>query len=333
MRAHELGDDLLAQFVGDLDDRSHDGPVGRGAVQVGDELTIDLDQVDIQCLEVVERAVTGAEVVEGEAGADVVDPGGKGAGGRDIEDRRGLGELDDDASRIHIMCGDGFGQGGKKRSIAERGAGDVEREVDLRFQTRQHGHPVADDPLVQAGAQPAGLGDADELVRHDEPVGVVGVDHSNQCLGTTHLPTTGVEDGLQVQDQSVIGKGVFESSLHHHPGAGAGSQPGGRIEYRGGIASPVLGVIEHHARQGRRFGADSLGPGKGRSAQAGGHRRAPGGAVGEVLGDRGDDFSADDFGTVAIGVAEQDHELVSAEPADHVSAAHGVGENVRHLFE
>ena len=68
--ADELRHGLLAEALGDVDDRADDELVGAVGEAVGDELAVDLQVVERQVLEVVEGAEAGAEVVEREAAAD-----------------------------------------------------------------------------------------------------------------------------------------------------------------------------------------------------------------------------------------------------------------------
>src|SRR3954468_7625127 len=61
-----LRDDAEAQRVGDVNDGTYDGSVGRAPRDAGDERLVDLDLVDRQALEVGQRGVAGPEVVDGD---------------------------------------------------------------------------------------------------------------------------------------------------------------------------------------------------------------------------------------------------------------------------
>ena len=65
-----------------------------------DELAVDLDDVERQVLEVGERAEAGAEVVEGEAAAELGEPLGEAARLLEVADRRRLGDLEDQRRRV-----------------------------------------------------------------------------------------------------------------------------------------------------------------------------------------------------------------------------------------
>src|SRR6185437_370847 len=67
---HALGHHLELQRVRHGDDGGCDRGVVRIGGDVADEFLVDLERVDGQPLEVSERRVAGAEVVDGQAGAD-----------------------------------------------------------------------------------------------------------------------------------------------------------------------------------------------------------------------------------------------------------------------
>src|SRR4051794_19489881 len=68
--AHELGDRLLSEPVRNLDDRFHGQLVSLRRGQLADEIAVDLQIVERQMLQVVERTEAGAEVVECECAAE-----------------------------------------------------------------------------------------------------------------------------------------------------------------------------------------------------------------------------------------------------------------------
>src|SRR4051794_23735371 len=69
--AHELRDGALAEAVRDLDYRLDGQLVGLGRRDLADEIAVDLQVVERQVLEVIERSETGAEVVECERAAQL----------------------------------------------------------------------------------------------------------------------------------------------------------------------------------------------------------------------------------------------------------------------
>src|SRR5512139_4101765 len=61
---HAFGDDAQAQAARQLDYRAHDGGVVGVAVEVAHERAVDLQPVDGEALEIAERRVAGAEIVD-----------------------------------------------------------------------------------------------------------------------------------------------------------------------------------------------------------------------------------------------------------------------------
>src|SRR3954469_6844686 len=100
--ADVLGHRALAEPARDVDDRLDDELVGPVDGRVADELAVDLQVVERQVLEVVERAEARTEVVEGEAAAEVGQAGREVLGARDVGDRDRLGDLEDDLARADL---------------------------------------------------------------------------------------------------------------------------------------------------------------------------------------------------------------------------------------
>src|SRR3954454_7768037 len=91
--AHELRDGLLSEPVRDLDDRFHGQLVRLRRGQLADEVAVDLQIVERQVLQVVERAEASAEVVECECAAELAEALGEAARLLDVHDRRRFGDL------------------------------------------------------------------------------------------------------------------------------------------------------------------------------------------------------------------------------------------------
>src|SRR5581483_10882797 len=68
--ADELGDRPAAQAARDVHDRTHDQLVGGVGDEVGDELAVDLQVVELEVLEVVEGGEPRTEVVQREMAAE-----------------------------------------------------------------------------------------------------------------------------------------------------------------------------------------------------------------------------------------------------------------------
>ena len=82
LRLDALGDDLEPEVAAEVDRRAHDRGVVLVAGHVHDERLVDLDLVDRQPLEVAERRVAGAEVVDREPHAERRQPLEHGRGAR-----------------------------------------------------------------------------------------------------------------------------------------------------------------------------------------------------------------------------------------------------------
>ncbi len=59
------------------------------------EGAVDLDDVDAELAQIAERGVAGAEIVDGDAAAEILDAGDEAARFVDVVDRRAFGDLDD----------------------------------------------------------------------------------------------------------------------------------------------------------------------------------------------------------------------------------------------
>ena len=119
----------------------------------------------LQVLEVVEGAVAGAEVVEGELHAERAQRLGEAAGRLDVGHGGGLGDLDGEAARVDAPLAQGALEGQRDRRVADRVGGQVHRQahrgVDLD-QPAEQLDAVPHDPVVDGGGEPGPLGDPDE---------------------------------------------------------------------------------------------------------------------------------------------------------------------------
>ena len=88
-----LGGDDHVERVGHVDGRRDDRVVGRAPPEALDEHPVDLQLVEREPAEVGERRSTGAEVVDGEVHAEVLEHPQRLAGGVEIVEQRALGDL------------------------------------------------------------------------------------------------------------------------------------------------------------------------------------------------------------------------------------------------
>ncbi len=69
---HPFGDRLDAEPAGEIDQGLHEGAVVGGVRDVLHEGAVDLDDVDAELAQVAERGVAGAEIVDGDAAAEIL---------------------------------------------------------------------------------------------------------------------------------------------------------------------------------------------------------------------------------------------------------------------
>lgn len=95
-----FGDDLEVEDVCEVDDGLGDSAVGGRVVEVGDELAVDLEDVDRESAQLAEGAVAGAEVVDGQADSEpfeLLEDGDHRVG---VGGNRCLGDFEDEVRRI-----------------------------------------------------------------------------------------------------------------------------------------------------------------------------------------------------------------------------------------
>src|SRR5215217_7923717 len=123
--ADHLRHRALAEPARDVDD-GLDHELVRAVVEArAHELAVDLEVVERQVLEVVEAREGGAEVVEREAAAELVEAGGELLRARDVAHRGRLGDLEDDLLRLHAVDLELLLDQVEQIRIAGRAAGDV----------------------------------------------------------------------------------------------------------------------------------------------------------------------------------------------------------------
>src|ERR1019366_9897983 len=93
--ADEFGDGLGSQSVRDVDDRLDDELVSPGVGELGDQVAVDLQIVEVELLEEVERPESGAEAIQRTPAAELAQLPRQIARSLDVGGRRGLRDLDD----------------------------------------------------------------------------------------------------------------------------------------------------------------------------------------------------------------------------------------------
>jgi len=125
---HPFGDHRQLQAVGEGDDGAGDGGVVVVVGQAGDERLVDLQDVDGQALEVAERGVAGAEVVDRQLQAELLER---------LEDRQGFllavhhegfGDFQLQALRAQCGAAQQLADPSDQLRLAQLGAGQVDRQ-------------------------------------------------------------------------------------------------------------------------------------------------------------------------------------------------------------
>jgi len=88
-----FGHQLQAERFGERDDRSHDREITWIGTEFTDEALVDLEGVHRQRLQVRQSAVSGAEVVDGDADTGLLEAPEGDPGGLDVLHHHALGDL------------------------------------------------------------------------------------------------------------------------------------------------------------------------------------------------------------------------------------------------
>jgi hypothetical protein len=172
-----LGHHAQVEVVRELDRRAHDRGVGGVDGHLDHERLVDLDRVDRQALEVGERRVARAEVVDAERQPDLAQAHQRRLGARRVGHQHRLGDLELEQLGVDLVLGEQARDLDRELGVEERARGQVDRDrelepgvaplPDLREGGVEHERGQRRD---QAGL----LGDRDELAGPDDPeLGVV----------------------------------------------------------------------------------------------------------------------------------------------------------------
>ena len=296
---------------------------------VHDERAVHLELVDLEPLEVAERGVPGAVVVDRDADTqaaqlpdDHVDPDRVG------EDA-GLGDLQDELGRGHAVALERGGHQLRQGEVGQLPGGDVDghpHHVAVRGPPRELGEGTVQDEGREAGDHPRVLGEGDEHVGGDRAA--PGVVPPDQSLDADDLAVPDPHLGLERDAQPVLFEGdpqVVEELQPVH-GVDVELRDVGR-----GTAPLALGVVQrdvgvlHELRRGEAVGRRS------RDAGAGPHQQ-PQVADEDGLVEGLQQRAGDRFGQ-GERPGDDDGELVAAEARHLAAVAHDGGQPVRHLAQ
>jgi hypothetical protein len=168
-----FGHDGAAEGAGQADHAFDDGAVLRVVEHVVHEAAVDLEHVHRQALEVGQRGVAGAEVVQRKAHADALAARQQGRGGLDVGMGRGFEHLDFEVRRQRLaVARQQFAQAQREVGLLQVARRDVDadREVQpVAPPLRQVVQRLRDDPVADARRQAGVLDQRQELQRRDQP--------------------------------------------------------------------------------------------------------------------------------------------------------------------
>jgi hypothetical protein len=286
------GEHFDADRLAEVDDRGDDRAVAGVGEEACDEGPVDLDDVRPQLLQVAERGVAGAEVVDRDADPEPAQRLEAFDRRLHVARERALGHLERQQSGIERgVDEDPFDHGVKPR-VVELPAGDVDRHVQRPAAPRRGGGDdlagLFEYPRADGDDQAARLRDRDELLRHDQAL--VRVLPSQERLGTAHLAALQLHDRLEMHPQVAVLEGPAECTRHLHPADGAllvggteqrhtvATVPARRAHRELGVADNPIGVALARLDPGDADARRDIGLGAADDHRLGEH---PGGAIGD----------------------------------------------------
>ncbi len=314
-----LCDDGELEGVSEREDRAHDGRVVSVFAQALHERPVDLDGVDGEAIQVAERRVPRAEVVQ----ADVHPQGSEGGHGLDdlvdAVDQHALGDLEVQQLRRNPGFVDRVHDRSNRVGLSELSGRNVDREpqvgVDpsVRAPMCELTERFAQDPFPDRDDEPAAFGDWDELRWTDGPE--LGVVPSKQRLETDRFGSGQIEHGLEGEMELLGLQRAPELGLDGELSPCA--EPRRPFEDHHSRSAVLLGLIhrgvgvtdERFRRVGtiRQGHADARGERELPACDQDGRRQHTCRSVAELAG-----------GGVAGDVGSDEYELVAAEAADQV---------------
>src|SRR5579859_1886504 len=214
----EFGDGLLAEQLGDVLDAAHGGVVDRIFIHVFNELSVDLDVIDRQLLEVMERGNASAEIVEREADADLAHLLDELDRAVDIVDRFRFGDLETQLFAVEGGARYPILHKGLEIAVADRFARQIDRNhLGLGHQLAILGQEVddiADHPFVDARHDAEAFGGGQEFAGIDQLA--VAVLEAQQDLAAQPAALELQRfDQLRIEGEMILGHGLVQEM---HPG-------------------------------------------------------------------------------------------------------------------
>ncbi|HVY08558.1 MAG TPA: hypothetical protein VHB18_00230 [Mycobacteriales bacterium] len=322
---HAFGDRRDLQRLGEHHDGGHDRVVDDARVDVANEASVDLHDVDREALQVVQRGMAGPEVVDRHPHADLLETVQRVDRPLDVTHREGLGDLQ--AQPISGKAGvvEGATYRLDEVAVLELTCGEVDADADAHAVIGLPGPALparlAKDVAAEREDQPGLLGERDEVRRGDDaPYRVLP---TYECLGIRGATGHGVDERLEVHLDCAFDDGQakvrLEVELLHRAGGAAGVLVPPAQSLGLGVVHGEVGVVEEVVTGRARSG-------HGQPDRQACHDR-PTRSHRDRLRHRRHDAVGDAVRLVQpVDVLEQDGELVAAEARDGVSFADQAGE-------
>src|SRR5215471_2524512 len=203
---HAFGHGGDPERAPDLADRLDHAAVHRVLGDVTDELSIDLQEVHRQGLQIDERGNPAAEVIERKAAAAALELAHQVARVREARHRSGLGDLEAQGARNRRLA-DALQDEIDERLLIERGAREIHCHQRQRYAALaplgEQGDRLSHHPAVDDRHDVVPLGGRYEFARRHEQALIIAQPHRELVEGTA---TVGAEwhDWLEVQLQAVV---------------------------------------------------------------------------------------------------------------------------------
>ncbi|MFO1408778.1 MAG: hypothetical protein U1F06_00130 [Steroidobacteraceae bacterium] len=308
---HALDDHLHAEAAADRQRRRQDGLAA--LADVGGEAAVDLDRIGRHALQVGERGIAGAEIVDRDPHAARVQRVHRRQHLVGIAREHRLGELELQRRRRHAAEAQrvvDMGEEGVVQQLLHRDV-DRDRAGALAHQAARLHAGAAQHPVAEARHLAALLGQRDELRRRH--LAELRVVPAQQCLERTHAAALQVDDRLEVQLEAV---GVDRLAQRgQHAEALLGAPRGVGPEQAAGATAEQLGLVRRDAGVAhRRLGVARL-AGHVRDADAD-QRPQQGVAVRDRDAEHGDQHVGDGAEPRRVGIRRrQQHRELVAGPA------------------
>ena len=314
-----LGDGVHPERVGEGDDCIDNRTGFRILGDLAQERAVDLERLHRQQPQPRQRRPAGAEVVDREAQAAVVELAQDRADPLGLAQRGRLGQLHRQPRRVDLELLEPRGQLAGEVGAVQLARRDVEADVRLEPLLAPLEHLLgdrADHPVADRLEQAHLLGGGDEVVGVDEPA--VGVVPAQQRLHRLQPAGLQLDDRLVVQDELVLGDRAPQPRRQRQPLERVLGDVG---EHGRGRAAAALALVHRHVGVLEQLDRRLRVVGEQRDADAGLDVELRAGDLERLRQPRGDLVGGVARGGLALRavgqVGQQDQELVAAEAREH----------------